>query len=139
MARSRVENRQRLGRKLATLPERAKARIAPALASAADEMVDLARRLAPKKTGRLRESIRKEQNGLVTRVTAGGGEAFYARFVEFGTAPRENKGMFAGTEHPGTLPQPFFFPAYRAMKKKAARQVKKAAREAAREVARGGG
>lgn len=39
-------------------------------------------------------------------------QAFYARFVEFGTAPRINGGRFAGTQHPGTAPQPFMRPAW---------------------------
>lgn len=39
-------------------------------------------------------------------------QAFYARFVEFGTAPRINGGKFAGTQHPGTAPQPFMRPAW---------------------------
>ena len=42
-------------------------------------------------------------------------DAFYAKFVEFGTAPRINGGQFAGTKHPGTRPQPFMRPAWDAM------------------------
>lgn len=39
-------------------------------------------------------------------------EAFYARFVEFGTAPHINGGRFAGTMNPGTPPRPFLRPAW---------------------------
>lgn len=39
-------------------------------------------------------------------------QAFYARFVEFGTAPHINGGRFSGTQHPGTSPQPFMRPAW---------------------------
>lgn len=39
-------------------------------------------------------------------------KAFHAHLVEFGTAPHINKGMFAGSKHPGTAPQPFARPAW---------------------------
>lgn len=38
--------------------------------------------------------------------------AWYAHFVEFGTRPHINGGMFAGSEHPGTSPDPFMRPAF---------------------------
>ncbi|WP_052714574.1 HK97-gp10 family putative phage morphogenesis protein [Paracoccus sp. S4493] len=39
-------------------------------------------------------------------------EIFYAKFVELGTRARLNGGTFAGTQHPGTAPQPFLRPAF---------------------------
>lgn len=39
-------------------------------------------------------------------------EIFYAKFVELGTRARLNGGTFAGTQHPGTSPQPFIRPAF---------------------------
>lgn len=36
----------------------------------------------------------------------------HAHLVEFGTAPHINAGLFAGSEHPGTAPQPFARPAW---------------------------
>lgn len=39
-------------------------------------------------------------------------KAFYAKFVEFGTRARLNGGVYAGTMHPGTAPQPFLRPAF---------------------------
>lgn len=38
--------------------------------------------------------------------------AFHAHFVEFGTKPHINSGLFAGSQHPGTAPQPFIRPAW---------------------------
>lgn len=38
--------------------------------------------------------------------------AWYAKFVEFGTGARVNGGMFAGSRHPGTAPDPFLRPAF---------------------------
>ncbi|OJY34644.1 MAG: hypothetical protein BGP11_08490 [Rhodobacterales bacterium 65-51] len=36
----------------------------------------------------------------------------HAHLVEFGTAPHINGGKFAGSQHPGTAPQPFVRPAW---------------------------
>jgi HK97 gp10 family phage protein len=36
----------------------------------------------------------------------------HGHLVEFGTKPRINSGIFAGTTHPGTAPQPFMRPAW---------------------------
>ena len=36
----------------------------------------------------------------------------HGHFVEFGTGPRTNGGRFAGSEHPGTAPEPFMRPAF---------------------------
>lgn len=36
----------------------------------------------------------------------------HSYFVEFGTGPRINGGRFAGSEHPGTAPEPFMRPAF---------------------------
>lgn len=38
--------------------------------------------------------------------------AYHAHLVEFGTAPHINGGRFAGSQHPGTSPQPFARPAW---------------------------
>lgn len=38
--------------------------------------------------------------------------AFHAHLVEFGTAPHVNGGIYAGSRHPGTAPQPFARPAW---------------------------
>ena len=38
--------------------------------------------------------------------------AWYAHFVEFGTKAHINKGMYAGSRHPGTAPDPFMRPAF---------------------------
>ena len=40
------------------------------------------------------------------------GPAFYAKFVELGTRARVNGGVYRGTMHPGTSPQPFLRPAF---------------------------
>jgi len=76
----------------------------------------------------------KGKNNLGVNVYAGNDEAFYARWVEFGTAPHSvaagsdssrNKGQGSGIMHPGAKPKPFFWPSYRLMKKTIRSSVKR--------------
>ncbi len=129
------------------MPVQAKARIREALEKSADEIVRLAKSLVPVDSGALRDSIGwtwgKVPQGALTlgKVVAGklGGDltitiyvgtrdkklgdldAFYARWIEF------------GTQH--MKAQPFFYPAYRAQKKSARSRVRRAITKAAKEVA----
>jgi hypothetical protein len=49
----------------------------------------------------------------------------------------ENGGKFKGSQHPGTAAQPFFYPSYRALKKRAKSRMSRAAKKAAQRVAAG--
>ncbi|MCB5173646.1 HK97-gp10 family putative phage morphogenesis protein [Microvirga lenta] len=153
---ARVRNRDKLLRKLAALPQKARQTIGPAIDQGAAEIVGMQKRLVPKESGALERSIRavkgnyKAENANVRGVSAGGVQgdpdlsvtivagdaaAWYARLVEFGTAPHENKGLFAGTQHPGTRPQPYFYPPVRALRKRVKSRITRATKKAAREVA----
>ena len=81
---------------------------------------------------------------LTASIYAGNAKAYYAAFVEFGTQAgilggrvadrRNNKG---GTRkvyrsHPGTAAQPFFFPSWRANRKRAVSRIKRAVSKAAK-------
>lgn len=148
-----------LNRKLRELPDAARRLIAPALEQSAQEVVNLARDLAPHgRTGELRDSIdwqwggteggsselgtvRLEGRGagnLTITIFAGDDRAFYARWIEFGTAPHINRGRFRGSENPGTRARPFFFPAYRAVRKKVKSRVSRAVTKSAKQVAGNG-
>lgn len=82
--------------------------------------------------------------GLAYEVYAGNNTAFYARFVEFGTAPgvrgekatdpsgRERK---VARTHPGSRAQPFFFPTVRALKSRMKSRVVRSANKAAKAAA----
>lgn len=56
------------------------------------------------------------------------------RFLEFGTRPHINKGMFAGSQHPGTAAQPHIFPTWRAMRPKAKKKINAAITKAVRKA-----
>lgn len=154
-----MKNRARLLAKMKALAPAIRSAIKQAMAEGADEIVSEQKRLVPVRNGKLRDSIRQtwgdkpstsagtlvaggEMQGdpdLTVWITAGDREAFYARYVEFGTAPHVNGGMFAGTQHPGATQQPFFYPVYRAKRRRVKSRIARAIRQAAREVARKGG
>lgn len=131
--------KEALQKKLAAMPQAAKDEIAVAMAKAADEIVGMAQRLVPVATGKLRDSIGwtwgeapkgamrlatvagKGPSDLRLTVYAGSSDAFYARWVEFGTVK--------------TPAQPFFYVSYRAQRKGAKRIIRAAARKAAKKVA----
>lgn len=149
-----IQGRDRLLRRLANLPARSRAAIGQAIREGANEIVAAQKRLAPKRTGALADSIvatsgaaapayaqggrRGSQAGdpeLTVVITAGNSQVRYAHLVEFSTAPHENKGLFEGSDHPGTHAQPFFYPAARAHRKRVKARITRAVRKAAREEA----
>lgn len=152
---TKIQGLDRLKRKLAKLPAVAKQMIRQAMEAKASEIVAMMKNLVPVDDGTLRDSIGwtwgKAPKGSLTlasvqatgdgdmtlTIYAGNKEAFYARWVEFGTARHENGGLFAGSIHPGTTAQPFFFVSWRANKRRTVRAVRKASRDAAKKVAAG--
>lgn len=131
---TRVEGLDRLRKKLNAIPEISRQEIRKALEKSAEEIVALAKSLVPVATGELRDSIGwtwgdapsgsmvlAEASGpddLKITVFAGNSEAFYARWVEFGTTKMQH--------------QPFFYPAYRALRKRVRGRITRATRKAAR-------
>ena len=152
---TRILNLDRLNRKLAKLPAVAKQMIRQAMEAKANEIVAMMKNLVPVDDGTLRDSIgwtwdkapkgsltlasvqATGDNGMTLTIYAGNKEAFYARWVEFGTARHENGGLFAGSIHPGTTAQPFFFVSWRANKRRTVRAIRKASRDSAKKVAAG--
>lgn len=136
---AKVLHKEQLAKKLAALPAAAKEQIRDALVRSAREITDLMISLAPRDTGRLQVSIGftfgvapkgtisfgdVKFGDLKVTIYAGDDEAFYARWVEFGTQK--------------TRAQPYFFPAYRALRKPSKARVSRAMNKAARQVASGG-
>lgn len=146
----RFTNRARLLAKMAKLPPEVRSAVKQAIAQSADELTETIKSFAPKKTGKLRDSITQTWGGgkvahaslsagagkgdpdLTVAITAGNSAVRYAHLVEFGTAPHINGGKFAGSEHPGAKAQPFFFPAYRSQKKRIKSRISRAITKAAR-------
>lgn len=157
----------KLKSKLAKMPALVEMRAKAAMEKGADEIVAMMKRLVPVKSGELRDSIGwtwgevpsgasvvaesvEARPGLKLTIYAGDEVAYYARWVEFGTAPHnvaKKGGTVAGKKqlaagggvgHPGMRAHPFFFPAYRALKDRTKRRVISASRKALKEVAAGG-
>jgi HK97 gp10 family phage protein len=148
---SRVLGLDKLNRKLHELPAEMQKTIRKASEDGAEEMVGMAKRLVPVDSGALQASIAwtygeppagsiggggtkrkpggKVRTGTATSgdrisVYAGDSRAYYARWVEFGTAAQSA--------------QPFFFPSFRALKKRMKSRNARAMNKAAKKVAAGG-
>jgi len=158
---TKVQGRERLLAKMRALPSDVRSAIKQALAEGADEIVEMQKRLVRvslagshgNPPGTLRDSIVQTWGGdkarysslaggagagdpdLTVRISAGNSKARYAHLVEFGTAPHINGGRFKGTQHPGTAAQPFFYPAYRALRKRVKSRISRATNKAAKKVA----
>ena len=123
---------QRLLKRLDRMPAKAKAAARASLDKSADEMVAMAQRLAPVDTGALRQSIKKApgRHELEVVVQAGGSETM--RPMRKGTVLFD----YAFSQEFGTMDQPahpFFWPAYRLIRKTARRRTKRAISKAIKE------
>ena len=86
---------------------------------------------------------------LTVTIHAGDAKAFYAAFVEFGTTGHKieaklapalhlyGSGYVESVNHPGAAARPFFYPAWRLVKKKAKGRISRATNKAAKKVAAG--
>lgn len=144
MAKAYLSGLPNLRRKLQKLKDNTAEEIRGAMAAAAQQIVDGMKSLVPVDRGDLKASIgwtfgtapqgsfavtHKIGENAIT-IFAGDEKAYYARWVEFGTAPHEQGGSHPGTQSPGTKAQPFFFPTFRANKKEVKRKIQKAIRAA---------
>lgn len=146
----------RLRKKFRRIPEIARDEIGKAMEAGATEMVSLAKNLVPRDSGDLANSIgwtwgdapkgsmvlgtvRASKTGdMRITIYAGSDEVFWARWVEFGTSGHVNGGLFDGSKHPGTPAQSFFFPAYRAVRRRIKSRVSRAITKSAKRAAAGG-
>jgi HK97 gp10 family phage protein len=112
-----------LKRKLAAMPIAARTEIRKALDVSAEEMAATARALAPVDTGALKASIEKAEgrHDLEVLVRAGGPATGLAVIVEYG--------------HDNAAARPFFWPAYRSLRRRIRSRLNRAIRSAARKVA----
>jgi hypothetical protein len=148
MART-LQGWDRIKRRLEKIPKAVREQTQPAITSAAQDVADVMKRLAPVDDGDLRESIVVTPGGQNTpphsqpggatavpenaaMITAGNSKVRHAHLVEFGTRAHLNGGQFAGTTNPGTTGQPYFFVGFRMAKAKAAKKIKRAMSKAVR-------
>ncbi|KJZ31633.1 hypothetical protein TW83_07670 [Paracoccus sp. S4493] len=160
----------RIVAKLKQIPAAAVDAARLAMEEGAEEICVMMRSLVPAKSGALRASIgwtwgdlppgtfmideiRSGPNKgdqyatLRIRIYAGSKEAFYARFVEFGTQPhslarnasvKRGKRQDKGAGHPGTVAQPFFYPTWKAKRAEFRTRIRNKVRAAIKEAWRNG-
>ena len=119
----------RLTRRLDAIPKAIKIAVTPALARSGNELAARMQQLAPEDTGALKNSVAVTMGGNMTppysqpggsmivpdnavAITTGGDDVRYPHLVEYGTA--------------NTPAQPFFWPAYRLLRKRIQNRLKRA-------------
>lgn len=127
----------RLTKRLEAIPREVKEAVVPALMKSGEELADQMRNLAPEDEGDLKASIAvtgpgertpaySQPGGFMTvpenaaAVTVGNENVRYAHLVEYGTSKSQA--------------QPYFWPAYRILKKRLAGRIKRAVSKAVREA-----
>lgn len=137
----KILNMERLHRKLARIPEKVKQRAQADLMLAGREINMLQRSLAPKDDGVLAGTIRTEPltDGTVgVQIRAGGSATTkVVRKSEKGSSPTYDYALAQefGTEK--MSPNPFFYPGYKARKKKAMAHARRGIRRAMKEAVSG--
>lgn len=145
---AKILGKDRMRRVLKALPKTVRARLRQAILDGANDIAEMQKKLAPVRTGALRDSIvvtpgeqdvpryaalksrRTEKDPeLAAIISAGNSKVRYAHLVEFGSSPHINEGQFPGTANPGARPQPYFYPGFRAKKKAAQNRINRAARQ----------
>lgn len=147
-----------------SLPDAMMAELEGGAVEAGAEMVQLARAFAPERSGALKASIVMTRAGEKTPahsqpggstvvpagavlITAGNSRVRYAHLVEYGAPPHDNSDG-AGTKlgrlrrklggairfHPGNKGRPFFWPAYRLIRKKARNRMTRRLNRAVKQV-----
>jgi hypothetical protein len=143
-----VKGIDKLDRRLKEIPPQYIGGIDAVLREGANRHVSLSKTLCPKEHGDLNDSIvatplseapiaHSQGGGGATgdigyRTTAGNSKVRYAHLVEFGAKPHIAGGLFEGAPHPGAPAQPFFYPAYRALKGSIKARLNKVLRGAAK-------
>lgn len=151
---AKVQGWDRLKRRLEKIPKAVREQTQPSITSAADDVAEVIRALAPKDDGDLRDSIEVTGGGQSTppyslpgrsmvvpenaaMITAGNSKVRYAHLVEFGTRAHIAGGQFEGAEIPAIPAHPFFFSGFRTAKKKAGQKIKRAMSKAIRSTKNG--
>ena len=135
---TKIKGLDALKRKLEALPKATRAEVRGVLEQSATEMVMLAKSLAPVDDGTLQMSIhqRPGRHDLAVEVAAGG-EAT-TREVRSGSGVDYDYSLAMEFGTSEVAERPFFWPAYRAIKKRAKGRATRAIRKAARAAAAGG-
>ena len=143
---AKIQGRAALMRRLNELAPNAEKYAAEAKLEIVKEAADKISADAPHDTGDYMSNIKGERQAdnphlaPVTGRTSKDPDAcavyapFIWRFLEFGTQPHENKGRFAGTQHPGTAAQPHIFDNWREFKPTAKKRINAAINRAVKEA-----
>lgn len=152
---TKVTGRENTLRRLKAIQAAPRPAIRAALKAGAEEITALQKQTAPRDSGDLANSIGytfgnyKAENAnvrgvhvggdgdpdLTVTIHAGDAKAYYAAWVEHGTAARTAGGMFASASVPAIRAQPFFYPSYRMLKRRTSGRITRAMNKAIKQAA----
>jgi hypothetical protein len=149
---AKIEGLEALKRKFRAMPAAVRGEIAKSVPTSAAELVGMQKRLVPKgKTHALENSIRYEMVTDFKALVIAGGTSETKRevrkgsgeftdetiLVEFGTKAHKARGKFKGARIPAQPARPFFFPAYRALKRRLKGRISRSISTGIKKVAQG--
>lgn len=148
---AKIIGAEALKRKFRAMPGAVQAEVKKAVPDAADELVGMMQRLAPRDRGNLIASIRREQpQEFKAAVIAGGtpatrrevrkGSGIFtdeAILTEFGSKAHRAGGKFKGARIPAIPARPWFLPSWRAMKKRIKSKLSRSITTGIKKVAKG--
>lgn len=151
-----VQGLEKLSRKLRSIPPAAKAAAKKAVVDGAEEVAAMQRRLVPVADGDLKDSIAVTPPGGTTPpysqpggsrtagpeqalITAGNTKVRYPHLVEYGTKAHIAGGLFEGAQIPDIPAQPYFWPAWRALRSRVKGRITRSIKKAIKDAATAGG
>lgn len=135
---AKTKGLSRLQRKLRRIPSRVKADVARALQVSADEISALQKTLAPRDDGDLVASIRNSVDREALRATMEAGGVATTRPVRRGADAEYDYALAQEFGTKEMSANPFFFPAYRALRRRARSRISRSMTAAVRKAARDG-
>lgn len=147
---AKIEGLDRLRAKFRAMPAAVRGEVAKSVPISAAELVGMQKRLVPKgRTHALENSIHYEMLTEFKALVIAGGTAETKRevrkdsgeftdeavLVEFGTKAHKARGKFKGARIPAQPARRFFFPAYRALKRRAKSRISRSITAGIKKVA----
>ncbi len=146
----------KLNRKLKAIPKNAKTEARKSVVQGAREVANLQQNLVPYDEGELDDSIVVTEPGGTTPpysqpggslvagpeqaiITAGNTKVRYPHLVEYGVKEHRAGGMFEGATIPAIPAQPYFWPAWRALRRRVKSRVTRNINKSIKAAAQAGG
>ena len=133
----KIQNRDRLRRKIKALPQLVREELRAALQKSGDEITAIQKTLVPEDDGVLKSTIRNDYEPEDLRVVLTAGGPATTKPIREGLSPDYDYALAQEFGTQGMPANPFFFPGYRLGKKRAKSRITRAINKAAKRIAQG--